>query len=261
VPADRSEVLSDGTFLIEGGRFHADHFLIDGLVHLSGVGSQVSADVVRINGGELAGSGRIVTTSSVENLAGIHLVFFLILAIQFSPAFHQLFYYTLAENAIAVLFVVSQHVEVDGSIHFIGKAILQELLDDLNLLNDMASGRRFDTGWEDIELPHDGMKSFGVILDDLHGLQLFDPCAFGDLVFAFIRVVFQVTYIGDISNVPDLVAKVTQVTRHYIKHHKRAHVAPVHVIIDRRTTYVHAHMARIDGRKRLLFPAEGVGNR
>ena len=70
VPADSSEVLSNGTLLLEGGKLEVDTLLIEGLVHMSGVGSQISGDLIEINGGELAGQGRISTGNGVENKAG-----------------------------------------------------------------------------------------------------------------------------------------------------------------------------------------------
>jgi hypothetical protein len=52
------EILSNGTLLLEGGKLETDSLQLDGLVHMSGVGAQISGETIFI-GGELAGQGRL----------------------------------------------------------------------------------------------------------------------------------------------------------------------------------------------------------
>jgi len=69
------------------------------------------------------------------------------------------------------------------------------------------------------------MEAVSVVLDNFHGFELFQPCAFGDLVFSLVGIVFQVPHIGNVTDVPHPVAEVSEIPGDGIKSHEGANVA------------------------------------
>jgi hypothetical protein len=90
------------------------------------------------------------------------------------------------------------------------------------------------------------MKPDCILLGDLHGLQMFEPGAFGHPVFS---VVEQVPNIRDVADIPDGIIQVEQVPVNDVKAHKRATVAEVDVVVNRGAANIHAHPTRNDGGK------------
>jgi hypothetical protein len=72
-------------------------------------------------------------------------------------------------------------------------------------------------------------------------------------VFAFVCVAFEVTNVGDISDVPDLKAEVPEVSGNDIECQERADITEVDFIINGWAANVHTDVAGYDGLKRLFF--------
>lgn len=53
---------------------------------------------------------------------------------------------TSGEDAVLVHFVVFLHIEIDGTVTLIGKAVIENLFDELLLLDDVPRSVRLDAG-------------------------------------------------------------------------------------------------------------------
>lgn len=102
------------------------------------------------------------------------------------------------------------------------------------------------------------MKIQGVLLYDLHRLQLFHPCLLGDLVLTLISVIRQMTRVRDIPNVPDLVSQVIQITIDEVECEKGPAVPKVHIAVYRRPADIHPHEGWVQWLKGFLFARERV---
>ena len=105
-----------------------------------------------------------------------------------------------------VFLVVFLHVEVDRAIALVGKAIVHDLLDKLFLLDDMSRCVWLDRRRQHVEHVHGLVIAVGIVLCDLHGLELLQACFLLDLVVAFVGVVLKMAHIGDVAHVANLIA-------------------------------------------------------
>ena len=147
------------------------------------------------------------------------------------------------ELAIRKILGVLLHVHIDGAVGDIGIAAVEYLLHKSNLLDDMSRGVRFDRRGQDVERRHVAMVAVGVILDDLHRLQLLQPGFLSYLVLAFVGVVLEVTHIGDVTHVAHLVAEVHQIPVEYVERDCRAGVSQMGVTVHGRTADIHAYVS------------------
>src|SRR5690242_2035558 len=97
------------------------------------------------------------------------------------------------------------------------------------------------------------MKVVGVSLHDLHGLKLFEPCFLRDLVFAFVSVVFEMTYVGDVSYVTNFVSAKPEIPRYDVEGEECSYVAEVYIIIYCRSAGIKANASRNDRFKLFLL--------
>ena len=164
------------------------------------------------------------------------------------------------KDAIFVFLVVFLHVEVDASVAFVGITIVENLFDQLFLLDDMARGMRFNRWRKHVECLHCRMITVGIVLRNLHRLQLFQPCFLLNLVISLVGVVFQVANVGDIAHVAHLVAQVFQVAEHYIKGDCGPRMPQMWVTIDGRSADIHAHIGRMQRLEQLLTACECIVN-
>ena len=155
-------------------------------------------------------------------------------------------------------FVIFLHVEVDGAIALIGEAIVENLLYELLLLYDMASGMRFYTWRQTAQSIHGLMVAVSVVLRHFHRLELFEACLLSYLVLALVSVVLKVTHVSDVSYVSHLVASVLQETEDNVEGDGRACVAEVRITVYGRSANVHAHMGSMERAEHFLLSCQSV---
>ena len=78
-------------------------------------------------------------------------VMLLRLPVQLAGGVEQLVHVAVGEDAVAVILVVSRHVEVDRAFALVGVAVGQDAVDELHLLDDVARGLRLDAGREHVQ--------------------------------------------------------------------------------------------------------------
>src|SRR5690606_6070772 len=125
----------------------------------------------------------------------------LILSAEFACIIEQILQIAVSQYGIIVFLHIFVHIEINGSIDLISIAIVDDLLNHLDLLRNMPGRSRFDAGWQGIEHAQYLMKTQCVLLDDFHGLQLLKARLFSKLVITFVVVPLQVTCIGNISHI------------------------------------------------------------
>ena len=104
------------------------------------------------------------------------------------------------------------------------------------------------------------MVAVGVILCHLHRFQVLETGFFGNLVFAFVSIMLQVTDVGDVAHVTYFVTEVPQVSEDQVEGDGWTGVAEVSVTVDGGTTDVHADMRSVDGFERLLATSKRIVN-
>jgi hypothetical protein len=129
-----------------------------------------------------------------------------------------------------------------------------------DLFHDVSGSGGFNAWREDVELAHDFVKVFRVLFDDLHWFELFDARLFGDFVFAFIGIAFQVAYIGNIAHIAHFVSEKAQVAGDDIEGEECPHISEVHLIIDSGAAHIHADLSGVDAFEFFLFSREGVAD-
>jgi hypothetical protein len=102
------------------------------------------------------------------------------------------------------------------------------------------------------------MIAVEVVLDDLHGLLLFEASLLGNLVFALVGIVFEVSDIGDVADISDGVAEVLEIAIEDVEGDGGTCVSEVSVAIDGGAADVHAYAVGDDGAEELLLSVEGI---
>ena len=125
---------------------------------------------------------------------------------QFTTLILDILQRTTTQDAVLKLLVVGLDIEIDGAIRFVGKTIVQNLLYQLLLLDDMTCSMRFDRRAQHVQRIHILMVAVGIVLGNLHRLQLFQTSLLGYLVLTLVGIVFQMTYVGDVTDVAHLIA-------------------------------------------------------
>jgi hypothetical protein len=97
------------------------------------------------------------------------------------------------------------------------------------------------------------MKQIGIFRDQLHRLELFEDGLFCDLVLCLAALFFEVAGIGDITDVPDLIAKMEQVTVDEIERNGGPGMPQMAFAADGWAAYIHAHMTGCDGSENLFL--------
>ena len=95
------------------------------------------------------------------------------------------------------------------------------------------------------------MKVDRVLLNDLHGLQLFQTSLLGYLVL--LGIFRQMPGISNVPDVTHLIAQVQQVPENHVEGHESSNVPEVHIAVNRGAADIHAHVARLDRFEDLFF--------
>src|SRR5690606_32176279 len=122
-----------------------------------------------------------------------------------------------------------------------------------DLFQDMSGSRRLYIRRQNIELSHDFMESVGILLDDFHGFEFFEPCPFRYFVFSFVRVVFQVPYVADVPHIPYLIADIAKVSGDHIEGEESPDVAEVNIVVHRWSADVDSDITGIGGLEDLFL--------
>ena len=164
------------------------------------------------------------------------------------------------KDAVVMILVIFLHVEVDGTFALVSIAVVQDLLHQFDLFDDMSGCMRFDAGRQDVERFHRMMVTVQVILHHFHRLQLFEAGFLGNLVFAVIRVVFEVADIGYVAYVTYFVSYMSQVTEQEVEGDGRACMPQMRIAVNGRTTNIHTHMRLVQRDELFLFSCKRVVN-
>jgi hypothetical protein len=94
---------------------------------------------------------------------------------------------------------------------------------------------------------------------DLHRFELFEASLLGNLVLAFVGILFEVTDIGDVADIAHLVAEVLEEFHEYIISHTRTSMSEVRVAINCRAADIKSHVALVDRLEDLFLSRKGIG--
>ena len=165
---------------------------------------------------------------------------------------------TTRKPAVIIFGVVFLHVEIDRAVRLVGKAVGEDLLDELDLLDDMPRGIGFDRRGLDVERIHRTVVTLRIVVRHFHRLQLLEARLLGDLVLPLVGVVLQVPHIRYVTHVTHLVAAGLQVAEHQVERHGRPGVPQVRVAVDRGAADIHAHAAGSQRFEHLLAARERI---
>ena len=152
----------------------------------------------------------------------------------------------------------ARDLEVHVAVALVGVSFGDQVLDDRQHLRDVVRRARVDLGRADAELLDVGEEELRVLSRDLERVELLAPRPGLDLVLPLVRVVLDVSDVGDVHHLVDLVAQVFQPAPQDVCEQERPQIADVYAAPDGRAAVVHANDARLAGLERLLPPGEGV---
>ena len=150
------------------------------------------------------------------------------------------------------------HIEVHAAIGLISISVLQDAIHHADLFDQVCGCGWFDARVLQVEEPHDIMEAVGVLLHDLHRLQLLQPCALGDLVLTGIDIIHQVAHIGDVAHVAHFVAQVCEPAVEHIESCEAAHIAQVHIAVHGWSAHVQANERRVQRNELFLLARQRV---
>ena len=100
------------------------------------------------------------------------------------------------------------------------------------------------------------MEKIGVFLHQLHRLQFFQDGFFGDLVFTLPSLLFKMTGIRDVTNIPYLIAKMAQVAVDNIEGDEWPGMPEMAFPTDGWSAYIHANPAWNQRTENFFLPGE-----
>ena len=181
-----------------------------------------------------------------------------LLAVKRAGALQGVIQRTSRKDAVLVVIVVLSDIEVDASVAFVGIAGREDSLDSLDLFDDVAGSPGLDGRRSHIQHPHRFVIAQGVGLDNFHRLQLLEPCLLCDLVLPVIRIVLQVAHIGDVPDVTDLVAQMSEEFEEHVICHSRSGMSQMGISVDGRTADVHSYVTGIHRDEEFFLTRQGI---
>ena len=185
-------------------------------------------------------------------------VAFLGLSVQFACLGDNVVEVAAGQFAVVVISAVFLHIEIDRAVDHIRVAVVQNLLDESNLLDDMSRSVRLDRRRQHAQCFHIAVVAVGVVLHHFHRFELLQTRFLGYLVLAFVSVVLEVTYIGDIAHITHFVPEISQVSEQHIERDRGSCVAQMSVTIDGRSAHVEPYVRGVKRLKRLLRARECI---
>ena len=105
------------------------------------------------------------------------------------------------------------------------------------------------------------MVAVGVILYNLHRLQLFQTSLFSNLVFAFVGIVLQVSYVGDVTHIAHFISQMLEVTEENIESNGWTGVSQMWVTVHGGTADIHAYVWSVQWLEYFFSSGQRVVNR
>ena len=180
------------------------------------------------------------------------------LTVKLARSGQQLVDVTTGELAVAIVGVELGHVEVHRTVADVGIACVEDGLDVFDLLDDVSGSVRLDGRGKNTEGLHGLVVPAEVVLHHLHRFELLEARLLGDLVFALVGIVLEVSHVGDIADVAHLVAQMGEVADEDVEGDGGTGMTQMRVAVDGRTAYVQTHIGRVQGLEELLAAAHGV---
>ena len=167
---------------------------------------------------------------------------------------------TARESSILVFLVVFLDIKVDAAVRLVGKTVIDNLFHQLLLLDDMARSMGLNRRWQHIQCLHGLMVAVGVVLGNLHRLQLFQSGFLLNLVVTLVGIMLQMAHVGDVAHVAHLVAEVFQISEKDVERDGRTGMSEMGITIDRGTANIHPHMGCVQRLEAFLLPMQGIVN-
>ena len=104
------------------------------------------------------------------------------------------------------------------------------------------------------------MVAVGVVLGNLHRLQLLQPGFLGNLVLTLVGIVLEVAYVGNVAHIAYLVAEVTQVAEHQVEGDGGTGMTQMGVAIDGGTANIHAYIGGVERFEALFLSCQCIVN-
>ena len=114
---------------------------------------------------------------------------------------------TTRKATIAVILIVALHIEIDRAVRLISIACIEDTLNHLDLLDDMARSVWLDRWRLNAKLTHSIVVALGVVVRNLHRLELLEACLLSNLILTLVGILLEVAHIGDVTHIAHLVAK------------------------------------------------------
>src|SRR5690606_2839749 len=131
-----------------------------------------------------------------------------ILSAEVARIIKHLFQVAVGEQGIVMIAAVFLDIEVNGTVHFISEALIENDFDHLYLFRNMAGSSRLNGRREGVEHPQNLMESERISLNNFHRFHLLQPGLFRKFIVALIAVAFEVTCIRYISYIAYLISEV-----------------------------------------------------
>ena len=182
----------------------------------------------------------------------IHRTAFLTLSVKVARSFEQFVDIPPGKYAVMVVFVVFFHIEIHRTIALISISGIQNFFNKLYLFHNMAGRFRLDAWRKHIQHFHRFMIAKCVIINYFHRFEFFDSGFFPDFILAFVGIIFQMAYIGNIPYVANFVAEIFQIPEQNIKSDCGTCMPQMRIAIHGRSAHIHTHVRCME-RDKLLF--------
>jgi hypothetical protein len=102
------------------------------------------------------------------------------------------------------------------------------------------------------------VEIYGVELHHFHGFYFFDSRFFGNAIFPYILVVFEMSRIGYVPDIANFIAQMLEVAIDEIERNKSPAIAQMYIAVNGGATDIHAYVARVEWLKSFFFSAQGI---
>jgi len=123
-------------------------------------------------------------------------------------------------------------VEIDRAVDLVCEAFFEEGFDQFDLFDDMSAGAGADVGSQAVEAVHIFEVTAGVEFGQGHRMFFFFFCSQIQFVFALVGVVSKMADVGDVLDVSNRIAEVSQVSDEDVETDVAFGVSEVSVAID-----------------------------
>ena len=185
---------------------------------------------------------------------------FFLLSVQLTGCIDNIIQITSGELSVMMIFVIFRHIKVNRTLAFVSISVLQDLFHQLNLFDDMSRCMRFNAGRKHVQRLHSLMIAVQVILNNFHRLQLFQTSFLCNFIFTVISIMFQMTYIGNVSYITYLIAQMRKVTEKNIECNSRTSMSQMSITINSRPAHIHAYMRSMQRNKQFLATGKRIIN-